>query len=183
MWEFNIMQGGHLLQDRECICNPLLMMRHRKCHLTFRMVRHIIDPRHLTARNFPNSWITNPTFLDKTMVLFARFGDVVAIVDVSEKERRDGDRDCERTVAVEFFRATCGIQAMKTLDGVDNRSNRRKSDNDFAPPRNENRLVCRITGSPVLYESCDCVARNCNASWRLVWNSPPCYVRPRRRGR
>ena len=162
-----------LCYKTECvfIAPPISMSGPRGHQLTLQMVRNFIDPRHLTARNFPNSYITSPmsSFLDKAMRVFSRFGEVVSIVDTSAQWWQDDDRDGERTIAVEYGHAASGIAAMNTLNGEDTRSNIDKYHADGEPPRKTNRFVCVPAGSPVMSESCDCVDRKCRALWLLAW--------------
>lgn len=172
LWEFSLVLRGFVLQDRmRLYCPPISMSGPRGHQLTLQMVRNFIDPRHLTARNFPNSYITSPTssFLDKAMRVFSRFGEVVSIVDTSAQWWQDDDRDGERTIAVEYGHAASGIAAMNTLNGEDTRSNIEKYHADGEPPRKTNRFVCVPAGSPVMSESCDCVDRKCRALWLLAW--------------
>jgi hypothetical protein len=166
MGQFSLMLNGERLQDTLSFC-----CRHgpRRHQVTLQMVRH--DPRHLTVRNFPSSWITIPmsSFLDKIMRLFSKLGEVVAIVDISAQWWQDDDRDGERTLAVEYVDAASGIAAMNFLNGVDCRSETEKRHDDGEPPRKKERFVCVPTGSQVLTESCDCIDRKCRALWLLAW--------------
>ncbi len=168
LWEFSLVLRGVVLQDRmRLYCPPISRSGPRGHQLTLQMVRNFIDTRHLTARNFPNSWMTSPmsSFLEKAMRVFSRFGEVVSI-DIAQWWQ-DDDRDGERTIAVEYVHAASGIAAMNTLNGEDTRSNNEKYD-DGEPPRKTNRFVCVPTASTVMSESCDCVDRKCRALWQVA---------------
>ena len=76
MWEFSLMRDGRLLQDRECFAHLDRMMRQlapRQCwNWTVRMVRHDVDHTHITARNFPSTWIAKSILQQKVPNFFAR---------------------------------------------------------------------------------------------------------------
>ena len=184
MWEFSLMLGDRLLQDRESFVNPELMMRQhwcqhapRKCrHLTVQMVRHTIDHRHIIARNFPSTWIAKSIVRQKAQQLFDNFGGVVAFKDVSDEELVASGGDCAVAVAVEYSSPANAIRAVTTLDGMDNRSQREKRNQGHEPLLDKNRFSCRIACSPVSVEPCDCVARNCRASWHIKWLPVPRHM-------
>ena len=166
LWEFSLMlMDGRLLSDRMRVCcPPMTMLRQHNRKLTLKMVRHFVDVRHLTARNFPDVWLACPisTFMDIAGQLFSAMGEVAEIVDVSQQWVRDDDRDGERTIEVRYLHATSGIKAVAALNGF--------SLAEFAPPPKD-RFVCEVTGSPVLIESCDCVNWKCTDCWRLFWRT------------
>ena len=172
LWEFSLVLRGVVLQDRmRLYCPPISRSGPRGHQLTLQMVRNFIDPRHLTARNFPNSWITSPmsSFLEKAERVFSRFGEVVSIVDTSAQWWQDDDRDGERTIAVEYVHAASGIVAMNTLNGEDTRSrNEKYHDNGEPPWHKKNRFVCVPTRWLVMSRSCDCVDGECRALWQLA---------------
>ena len=181
MWEFSLMLDDRLLQDRESFVSPELMMHQhwrqhapRKCrHLTVQMVRHNIDHRHIIAWNFPSTWIAPSIVQEKVRRLFGKFGRVVAFKDVSDEGLVASGGDCAFAIAVEYSSPANAIRAVTTLDGVDNRSKREKREQGHKPLLDKNRFSCRITCSPASVEPCDCVARNCRASWHITWFPVP----------
>ena len=125
LWEFSLMWDAQLLHENDHIfCPRMAMLRNSEYRMTLQMVRHDIDTRYVTMRRFPMVWITKPTlaFLDTAMNLLTRFGEVVALKDVSDQWRQYDDRDGERTIEVKYLHEESGINAMKTLNGVDIRS-------------------------------------------------------------
>ena len=186
MWEFSLMCGDGLLQDRDDIhCPRMAMLRDNRHQMTLQMVRHEVDARHVTMRRFPMRWIHDTKkCLAKAEELCSRYGEVAEIVDVSDQHRRqDDDRDGERTLEVKYLHAESGIFAMRGLSGQDMRSSREKRRVGGAPPRKEQKLVCLITGSPVVIEHCDCDdGADCRAMCRIVWRPKrcPCSFRWRR---
>ena len=178
MWEFSLMCGDRLLQDRDNIfCPRMAMLRDNRHEMTLQMVHQNLDTRHVTMRRFPTVWINKPaTFLQTAMKLCTHFGQVVEIVDVSNEQRRqDDDRDGERTLEVKYLHAESGIMAMRGLSGQDIRTNREKKSVGGAPPHKEDQFVCQITGSPVVIEACDCDGLvGCNELCRLVWRPVRC---------
>ena len=164
LWEFSLMlMDDGLLSDRMRVCcPPMTMLRKHNRQLTLKMVRHFVDVRYLTARNFPDEWLTCPIsmFIDKAGELFSAMGEVAEIK--AKQWVRDNHRDGERIIEVRYLHATSGIKAVAALNGF--------SLAGFAPPPKD-RFVCEVTGSPVLIESCDCVNWKCTDCWRLVWRT------------
>ena len=188
MWEFSLMCGDRLLQDRDDIfCHRMAMLRDNRHQMTLQMVHHNLDTRHVTMRRFPMQWIHDTkTFLGKAKRLCTQFGEVVEIVDVSDQHRRqDDDRDGERTLEVKYLQAESGIRAMRGLSGGDiGWSEIRVSEGkEIREIRKEQKFVCMITGSPVVIEHCDCDdGADCRAMCRIVWRPLrcPCEFRWRR---
>ena len=184
MWEFSLMCGDRLLQDRDNIFCPRMAMRRDDRHqMTLQMLLFKVDTSHVTMRRFPMQWIHDTTtfvFLGLAKQLCSRYGEVVEIVDVSDQHRgQDDDRDGERTLEVKYLHAESGIFAMRGLSGQDMRSSREKRRVGGAPPGKEQKLVCLITGSPVVIEHCDCDdGADCRAMCRIVWRRPPPGAHP-----
>lgn len=186
LWEFSLMWDAQLLHENDHIfCPRVAMLRNSEYGMTLQMVRHDIDTRYVTMRRFPMVWITKPTlaFLDTAMNLLTRFGEVVALKDVSDQWRQYDDRDGERTIEVKYLHEESGINAMKTLNGVDIRSPEKLGAiglplrADWVPLGKENQfqmaLGCPATCSPVGIECCDCdCGRGCIANCRIVWMGP-----------
>ena len=161
LWEFSLMlMDDSFLSDRMRVCcPPMTILGQHNRQLTLKMVRHFVDARHLTARNFPDDWLACPIsmFIDKARELFSAIGEVAEIVDVSQQWVRDDDRDGERTIEVRYLHATSGIKAVAALNGLRAAAGQRS-------------LLFKVSGSPVLIESCDCVNWKCTDCWRLVWH-------------
>jgi hypothetical protein len=180
LWEFSLMWDAQLLHENDHIfCPRMAMLRNSEYRMTLQMVRHDIDTRHVIMRRFPMVWITKPTlaFLDTAMNLLTRFGEVVALKDVSDQWMQLDDRDGERTIEVKYLHEESGINAMKTLNGVDIRSPEERNSAGWVPLGKENQfrilLGCPATCSPVVIESCDCdCGRGCRANCRIVWMRP-----------
>ena len=181
LWEFSLMWDAQLLHENDHIfCPRMAMLRNSEYGMTLQMVRHDIDTRYVTMRRFPMVWITKPTlaFLDTAMNLLTRFGEVVALKDVSDQWRQDDDRDGERTIEVKYLHEESGINAMKTLNGVDIRSPEERKSAGWVPLGKENQfrilLGCPVTCSPVGIECCVCDdGRGCRAKCRIVWRPGP----------
>ena len=184
MWQFSLMYGDRLLQDRDDIfCHRMAMLRDNRHQMTLQMVHYNLDTRHVTMRRFPMQWIHDTkTFLGKAKRLCTQFGEVVEIVDVSDQHRRqDDDRDGERTLEVKYLKAESGIRAMRGLSGGDiGWSEIRVSEKkEIREIRKEQKFVCLITGSPVVIEHCDCDdGADCRAMCRIVWRRPPPGAHP-----
>ena len=172
MWEFSLMYGDSLLQDRDNIfCPCKAMLRDNRHEMTLHMVHHNLDTRHVTMSRFPMQWIRRDTktFLGDAKRLCTLFGEVVEIVDVSDQHRRQyDDRDGERTIEVKYSHAVSGIMAMRGLSGGDI--------GWWCPKTRKNlKFVCLITGSPVVIEHCDCDdGADCRAMCRIVWRPIRC---------
>ena len=164
LWEFSLMlMDDGLLSDRMRVCcPPMTMLKPHNRQLTLKMVRHFVDSRHLTARNFPDVWLACPisTFMDIAGQLFSAMGEVAEIVDVSQQWVRDDDRDGERTIEVKYLQKKSAIAALVAMNAW--------SLANFTQPPHD-RFVCVVKGSPVSFEKCNCVNRKCTAFWKLVW--------------
>ena len=185
LWEFSLMWDWQLLHENAHIfCPRMAMVRNSEYGMTLQMVRHDIDTRYVTMRRFPMVWITKPTlaFLDTAMNLLTRFGEVVALKDVSDQWRQYDDRDGERTIEVKYLHEESGINAMKTLNGVDIRSPEEFGAiglplrADWVPLGKENQFQMALGCSATCWvgiECCDCdCGRGCRANCRIVWMGP-----------
>jgi len=164
MLEFSLLlPDDSLVSDRmNLCCPPMTMLGRQSRKLTLKMVRHKVDVRHLTARNFPDEWLefSWSTFMSSALEIFSMYGEIVEIDDVSKQWVRDDDREGERTIEVHYLQKESAIAAVAAMNAY--------SLANFAQSPHD-RFVCVVKGSPVSFEKCNCVNRKCTAFWKLGW--------------